>query len=126
MLSVFFGKTQVSGQRLDLGKTWIQPSMNIRGEKAKYYTVIIAHSDNRAADFLIWLVVNINNKTYEEVLSYYVPKPLSGLQQYNIYLLEQENKLDIGPFDRNKVDIRDFIEMNLLHIKDTQYFSIEG
>jgi phosphatidylethanolamine-binding protein (PEBP) family uncharacterized protein len=126
MLSVFFGKTLVKGQQLDRAKTIIQPSVNISGEKTRYYTIIISDSDARYGDFLHWLVVNIDSSRYQEIVSYYPPKSTSEAHRYNIYLCEQETKLDIEPFDRNIFDIRDFIDMQLLHLKDSQFFTVKG
>lgn len=126
MLSVFYGKTQVNGQQLEKAKTVTQPSININGEKLKYYTIIISDPDARYGDFLHWLVVNIDKTRYQEILSYYPPKHKSGVNRYNIYLFEQEVKLDIEPFDRNMFDIRDFIDMYLLHLKDTQFFTVKA
>ena len=126
MLSVFYGNTLVKGQQLNSAKTIIQPSVNISGEKTRYYTIIICDSDARYGDFLHWLVVNIDSSRYQEIHSYYPPKHTPGANRYNIYLCEQETKLDIEPFDRNIFDIRDFIDMHLLHIKDTQFFTVKG
>lgn len=124
MLSVFYGKTKVNGQRLERIKTVTQPSVNISGEKTTYYTIIISDPDARLGDFLHWLVVNIDKTRYQEILSYYPPKHTSGVHRYNIYLLEQEHKLDIESFDRNEFDILDFIDKHLLHLKDTQFFTV--
>jgi len=126
MLSVFFGKTLVNGQRLEKVKVANQPSINIRGEKETYYTVIILDSDARPADFLNWLVININKDRYQEILSYESPKPNTGSHRYNIYLLEQEEKILLEPFDRKGFSISDFIRQYVLVLKDTQFFSVKA
>ena len=126
MLSVSFGKTQLNGQRLQKVKVANQPSINIRGEKDTYYTLIISDSDARPADFLNWLVMNINKDRYQEILSYSSPKPVSGTHRYNIYLLEQEGKILIEPFDRNGFSVSDFIRHYALDLKDTQFFSVKA
>lgn len=126
MLSVFFGKRQVSGQRLQQVKVANQPSINIRGEKDTYYTLIISDSDAKPADFLNWLVMNINKDRYEEILSYDSPKPASGTHRYNIYLLEQKGKIMMEPFDRNGFSVSDFLREYTLDLRDTQFFSVKA
>ena len=126
MLSVFFGKRQVSGQRLQQVKVANQPSINIRGEKDTYYTLIISDSDAKPADFLNWLVMNINKDRYQEILSYDSPKPVSGTHRYNIYLLEQKGKILMEPFDRNGFSVSDFLREYTLDLRDTQFFSVKA
>lgn len=126
MLSVFYGKTQVNGQRLEKIKVVNQPSINIRGEKETYYTLIISDPDASSADFLHWLVMNINKDRYQEILSYKSPNPVSGSHRYNLYLLEQDGKILLEPFDRNDFNVSDFISRYGLDFKDTQFFSVKA
>jgi hypothetical protein len=122
MLTVYFGKTKVSGQRLRPENTRIQPSINIVGQKTKYYTILVSDTETRTGDFLHWLVVNINKERYRELLAYIPPKPST----YTIYLLEQEHLLDIEPMSRSGFDINIFIKDNDLIPKYTLSFTVKA
>ena len=101
-------------------ETQIQPELKFNFDSNNLYTLIMYDPDSVSGTHIHWLVININNniKNGKILLPYKgpAPPPKSGKHRYTFELYEQENMLNLEPFENRIITINSL--KNKLNIVD--------
>ena len=101
-------------------ETQIQPELKFNFDSNNLYTLIMYDPDSVSGTHIHWLVININNniKNGKILLPYKgpAPPPKSGKHRYTFELYEQENMLNLEPFENRIIPINSL--KNQLNIVD--------
>ena len=110
----------VNDEFLKPSETQIQPELKFNFDSNKLYTLIMYDPDSVSGTHIHWLVININNniKNGKILLPYKgpAPPPKSGKHRYIFELYEQENMLNLEPFENRIIAINSL--KNQLNIVD--------
>jgi phosphatidylethanolamine-binding protein (PEBP) family uncharacterized protein len=110
----------VNDEFLKPSETQIQPELKFNFDSNKLYTLIMYDPDSVSGTHIHWLVININNniKNGKILLPYKgpAPPPKSGKHRYIFELYEQENMLNLEPFENRIITINSL--KNQLNIVD--------
>lgn len=110
----------VNDEFLKPSETQIQPEIKFNFDSNKLYTLIMYDPDSVSGTHIHWLVININNniKKGKILLPYKgpAPPPKSGKHRYIFELYEQENMLNLEPFENRIITINSL--KNQLNIVD--------
>ena len=108
-------------------ETQIQPELKFNFDSNKLYTLIMYDPDSVSGTHIHWLVININNniKNGKILLPYKgpAPPPKSGKHRYTFELYEQENMLNLEPFENRIITINSL--KNQLNIVDNYIAKIK-
>jgi phosphatidylethanolamine-binding protein (PEBP) family uncharacterized protein len=113
-------KKLVNNEFLKPSETQIKPELKFNFDTNKLYTLIMYDPDSVSGTHIHWLVININNniKNGKILLPYKgpAPPPKSGKHRYIFELYEQENMLNLEPFENRIITINSL--KNQLNIVD--------
>ena len=102
-------KKLVNNEFLKPSETQIKPEIKFDYNSHKLYTLIMYDPDSVSGTHIHWLVENINNNINNgTVLLPYkgpAPPPKSGKHRYIFELYEQENMLNLEPFENRIITI---------------------
>ena len=108
-------------------ETQIQPELKFNFDSNNLYTLIMYDPDSVSGTHIHWLVININNniKNGKILLPYKgpAPPPKSGKHRYTFELYEQENMLNLEPFENRIITINSL--KNQLNIVDNYIAKIK-
>ncbi len=117
----------VNDEFLKPSETQIQPELKFNFDSNKLYTLIMYDPDSVSGTHIHWLVININNniKNGKILLPYKgpAPPPKSGKHRYIFELYEQENMLNLEPFENRIITINSL--KNQLNIVDNYIAKIK-
>ena len=117
----------VNDEFLKPSETQIQPELKFNFDSNKLYTLIMYDPDSVSGTHIHWLVININNniKNGKILLPYQgpAPPPKSGKHRYTFELYEQENMLNLEPFENRIITINSL--KNQLNIVDNYIAKIK-
>ena len=113
-----------------LNDEFLKPSetqLKFNFDSNKLYTLIMYDPDSVSGTHIHWLVININNniKNGKILLPYKgpAPPPKSGKHRYTFELYEQENMLNLEPFENRIITINSL--KNQLNIVDNYIAKIK-
>jgi phosphatidylethanolamine-binding protein (PEBP) family uncharacterized protein len=120
-------KKVVDNQFLKPSETQIKPELKYNFDSNKLYTLIMYDPDSVSGTHIHWLIININNniKNGKILLPYQgpAPPPKSGKHRYTFELYEQENMLNLEPFENRIITINSL--KNQLNIVDNYIAKIK-
>ena len=126
-LTVLYKNTEISGQLFKREDVIAQPSIQLKRKPNLLYTLIMTDVSAEPKDFLHWLVVNIDRTNYQDVVSYYPPKPPSGTHNYVFHLCEQPKGLRLKPISgRSGFNTNQFIMDYHLTPIDRKSFQVKA
>ena len=120
-LEIYYNnKKLVNNEFLKPSETQVKPKIEFDYNSNKLYTLIMYDPDAVSGTHIHWLVANINKNIKDGtiLLSYKGPAPplKSGKHRYIFKLYEQENMLNLEPFENRIITINSL--KNQLNIVD--------
>ena len=97
--------------------TLYEPQIYCFDKQERQYTVIMVDPDTTPPSWLHWMVMNINEKTSNEIVPYYPPLHTLNLHRYLFYILGQFRTIYVWPsVSRHWFSLRKFMDEYGLYI----------